>query len=141
MSLREEFAKNIQDVLKNMSDPRPGLVTREFFDAEKLAITQFPALLVLSGDEERADYTMGVTRQGNIIYTIRGFVRGSEIDKLRNELVERIEETLDEDRTRGTLSKSMTTQITRVIVADRLAPLGEVAVTVQVRYKYTKGVN
>ena len=141
MSLREEFAKNIQDVLKNMSDPRPGLVTREFFDAEKLAITQFPALLVLSGDEERADYTMGVTRQGNIIYTIRGFVRGSEIDKLRNELVERIEETLDEDRTRGTTSKSMTTQVTRIVVADRLAPLGEVAVTVQVRYKYTKGAN
>tara|TARA_R110000796_G_scaffold123417_1_gene237771 strand:- start:212 stop:637 length:426 start_codon:yes stop_codon:yes gene_type:complete len=141
MSLREDFAKDIIDVLKNMTDPRPGLVTREPFDVEKLAITQFPALLIVSGDEERSDYSMGVTRQGTIIYTIRGFVRGTEIDKLRNELVERIEETLDEDRTRGTTSKSMTTQVTRIVVADRLAPLGEVAVTVQVRYKYTKGAN
>ena len=78
-----EFAKDIIDVLKNMTDPRPGLVTREPFDVEKLAITQFPALLIVSGDEERSDYSMGVTRQGTIIYTIRGFVRGTEIDKLR----------------------------------------------------------
>lgn len=141
MSLREDFAKDIIDVLSNMDDPRPGLVTREPFDVEKLAITQFPAILVSSGDEERLDYSMGVTRQGNIFYLIRAFVRGNEIDRLRNDIVERIEETLDSDRTRGTSSKSMTTQVNRVQVIDRLAPLGEVNLTVLVRYKYTKGTN
>lgn len=139
MSLREDFAKDIVDVLKNMNDPRPGLVTREPFDVEKLAITQFPAILVSSGDEERLDYSMGVTRQGNIFYLIRAFVRGNEIDRLRNDICERIEETLDADRTRGTTTKSMTTQVTRVQVIDRLSPLGEINMTVQVRYKYTKG--
>ena len=142
MSLREDFAKDIVTTLENMDDPRLGLVTREPFDVEKLAITQFPAVLVITGDEERADMTMGsVSRQGTIVYTLRAFVRGSEIDRLRNDLIEAIEETLDQDRTRGTDSKSMTTNVTRVIVADRLAPLGEFSMTVQVRYKYTKGTN
>jgi len=141
MSLREDFIKDIVDVLTNMDDPRPGLVTREPFDVEKLAITQFPAILVTSGDEERSDISMGISRQGTIIYNIRGFVRGNEIDKARNDLIERIEETLDSDRTRGTTTKSMTTQVTRVAVIDRLAPLGEFTITAQVRYKYTKGTN
>jgi hypothetical protein len=142
MSLREDFAKDIVTTLQNMEDPRLGLVTREPFDVEKLAITQFPAVLVSTGDEERADITMGsVSRQGTIIYTLRAFVRGSEIDRIRNDLIERIEESLDTDRTRGTDRTSMRTQVTRVIVADRLAPLGEFSMTVQVRYKYTKGTN
>jgi methyl coenzyme M reductase subunit C len=142
MSLRNDFADNIVDVLKNAKDPKPVLVTREPFDVEKLAITQFPAILVQSGNETREDYSMGVRRQGVITYTIRGFVRGGvEIDKQRNDLIERIEETLDIDRSRGTNRTSMKTQVVSIDVIDRLTPLGEVAITVEVRYLYNKGAN
>lgn len=142
MSLRNDFADNIVDVLKNAKDPKPVLVTREPFDVEKLAITQFPAILVQSGNETREDYSMGIKRQGVISYTIRGFVRGgAEIDRQRNDLIERIEETLDTDRSRGTTRTSMKTQVVSIDVIDRLPPLGEVAITVEVRYLYNKGAN
>jgi len=139
MSLREDFANNIVTVLKNMTDPQPVFVTREPFDVEKLAITQFPAILVVTGNEEREDYAMPV-RQGQILYTIRGFVRGgAELDRQKNDLIERIEEALEADRYRGKSVKNINTQVTTVEVIDRIPPLGEIAMTVQVRYLYTKG--
>jgi methyl coenzyme M reductase subunit C len=139
MSLRNDFAENIVDVLKNMADPKPVLVTREPFDVEKLAITQFPAILINTFNETRADYSMGIKRQGTITYIIRAFVRGNELDKKKNDIIERIEETLDTDRSRDSSRKDMKTQVTFIEVVDRLPPLGEVAITVEVRYLYTKG--
>lgn len=139
MSLREDFADNIVKVLKDMQDPRPVLVTREPFDVEKLAVTQFPAILVQSGNENRLDLAMGIARTGTITYVIRAFVRGTELDRKRNDIVERIEETLDSDRTRGTSTKSTITLVTNIQVIDRLPPLAEVIISVDVRYKYTKG--
>lgn len=138
MSIREEVINNIVDVLKDMNDPKPILVSREPFDVEKLAITQFPALLVQSGQETRADTSMR-GRTGVINYSIRAFVRGNELDKKKNEIVERIEETLDNDRKRDTGNFSMRTQVTTISPVDRLAPLGEVVLTVVVEYKYTRG--
>jgi len=139
MSLRNDFAENIVDVLKDMADPKPVLVTREPFDVEKLAITQFPAILINTFNETRADYSMGIKRQGTITYIIRAFVRGNELDKKKNDIIERIEETLDTDRSRDSSRKDMKTQVTFIEVVDRLPPLGEVAITVEVRYLYTKG--
>jgi hypothetical protein len=143
MSLREDFALNIVDVLKDMRDPKPVLVTREPFDVEKLAITQFPAILIATGNETRQDQSMAVLRQGVIQYTIRAFVRGGGValDKLKNDIIERIEETLDLDRTRGTNNRNMLTRVTQITVPDRLAPLAEVQITVEVRYVYNKGAN
>ena len=141
MSLREDFAQNIVDVLKDMVDPKPVIVTREPFDVEKLAITQYPAILVVSGAENRQDISMGISRQGTINYSIRAFVRGTELDRKRNDIIERIEETLDADRSRGTSRKDMISEITDITVIDRLAPLAEVLITLRVRYKYTKGTN
>lgn len=141
MSNREDFILNIIDVLKDMRDPKPILVTREPFEPTKLAITQFPAILVQSGNEIRDDNSMGVFRQGVITYTIRGFVRGPETDRKRNDLIERIEETLDTDRKRGTNRSDVTTNIIEVNVVPRLEPLGEIEMLVQVRYRYQKGVN
>jgi hypothetical protein len=138
MSNRETVIENIVSLLKDMDDPKPILVSREPFDVEKLAITQFPAILVQSGDEIRFDTAMR-SREGQINYVIRSFVRGVELDKKKNEIVERIEETLDADRKRGTTNFSMKTQVISVIPVDRLAPLGEVLVTVQVQYKYPRG--
>lgn len=144
MSAREDIAINIVDQLQNMTNPQPGLVDREVFDVQELAITQFPAILVITSNEIRDDISVG-ERQGQIQYQLRCYVRGTQIDTLRNELVERIEETLELSRDRDiTISNqnihNVTTQISTVEVIDRPAPLGEVVVNVDVTYRYRKGV-
>jgi septum formation topological specificity factor MinE len=121
-----------------------GSVSRVFFDVQKLAITQFPAILIITGDESREDITTD-ERLGIITYNLRCYVRGNQIDTLRNEIVERIEETLEVSRDRDiTLSAdnihSVTTRVIAIEVVERELPLGEVVVTVEVRYRYKKGV-
>ena len=141
MSIREDIVNDIVTTLKEIKDLKPALVTREPFDVEKLAITQFPAVLINSTNEERTTETMRAgIRQGTIVYTIRGFVRGNEIDKKRNDLVEAIEEALDADRNRGQASSVVQdTQVASIEIVDRLPPLGEVVLTVNVRYVFTRG--
>ena len=141
MSIREDIVNDIVTTLENIADLQPVLVTREPFDVEKLAITQFPAILITSVNEERATETMSAgIRQSTIAYTVRGFVRGNEIDKKRNDLIEAIEEALDADRNRGKSSNQvLDTQIASIEVVDRLPPLGEVVLTVNVRYIFTRG--
>jgi hypothetical protein len=140
VSLRNDIADNIVKTIKEITDPRPVLVTREPFDVEKLAITQFPAVMVNSGNEERDDFDMSF-RSGTIEYTLRCFVRGAaEIDRQKNDLIEAISEGLETDRRRGTSNPGVTTLIATVEVVDRLPPLAEVIITVQVRYRYRKGV-
>jgi hypothetical protein len=140
VSIREDIAKNIVDVLKDMSDPKPVLVTREFFEVEKLAITQFPAIYIQTLNETRTDVTMSTNRrQGFLTLLLSVFVRGVELDRLRNDIVERIEETLDTDRRRDTANTTMTTQVRQIRVISRLAPLGELEIEVEVRYTYLKG--
>jgi hypothetical protein len=140
VSIREDIAKNIVDVLKDMSDPKPVLVTREFFEVEKLAITQFPAIYIQTLNETRTDVTMSTNRrQGFLTLLLRVFVRGVELDRLRNDIVERIEETLDTDRRRDTANTTMVTQVRQIRVIPRLAPLGEVEIDLEVRYTYLKG--
>lgn len=144
MSAREDIAKNIQAQLQNMTDPAVGAVSREFFDVQKLAITQFPAVLITTADESREDITMG-ERQGTIRYNLRCYVRGTQIDTLRNEIIERIEETLEVSRDRDITFAStnihhVTTRVVGVEVVERDLPLGEVVVQVDVQYRYKKGV-
>lgn len=144
MSARENIAKNIVAQLENMTDPAPGKVSRVFFDIQKLAITQFPAILVVTSNEVREDISVG-ERQGTIQYQLRCYVRGTELDTLRNEIVERIEETLEISRNRditlaATNIHSVTTNISNVEVIEREPPLGEVVVNVDVTYRYKKGV-
>lgn len=140
MSIREDIAKNIVDVLKDMSDPKPVLVTREYFEVEKLAITQFPAIYIQTLNETRTDVTMKTNRrQGILTMVLRVFVRGVELDRLRNDIIERIEETLDSDRRRGTDNTTMISQVRAIRVIPRLAPLGELEIDVEVRYTYLKG--
>ena len=144
MPARENIAKNIVSQLDNMTDPSPNLVSREKFDIQKLAITQFPAILVVTANEEREDIST-TERQGLIQYQLRCYVRGNEIDTLRNEIVERIEETLEVSRNRditlaGTNIHNVTTHISSIEVIDRELPLGEVIVNGDVQYIYKKGV-
>ena len=141
MSIRNDLADNIVEVLKDIRSPRPVLVTREPFDVEKLAITQFPAILVQTGIEDRDTETMAAgLRRGTITYNLRGFVRGTELDKKRNELIEAIEEKLDSDRYRekgGTVVQN--SQITRIEVIDRLAPLAEFVMDYEITYYFRRG--
>lgn len=143
-SLREQVAINIVDVLKEIDDPLVVLVTRDPFDVEKLAITQFPALLVQQTTENRETITMGPTatgrRMGVMEFEIRGFVRGTELDSRRNELIEAVEEALDSDRYRGLLASGVTdSQVRSIEIVPRLQPLAEFIMTVDVTYNYLRG--
>lgn len=143
MSAREHIAEDIKDQLINMSDPAPGLVTREFFEFEKLAITQYPAILIVTGNEERSDITLS-ERQGILEIELRCWVRGNELDTKRNELIEQIEQTLEGSRGRNlTVDKDAThyveTKVTNVEVIERNPPIGQVIVTVEVEYMYKRG--
>jgi hypothetical protein len=142
-NLREQIAKEVVRVLQNMQDPTPILVNREPFEPEKLAITQFPALLLQFLTEERETVSMGATgvgrRSGVIRYNIRGFLRGVELDSKRNDLIERIEEALDLDRYLGLRTEGvLDSQVTAIEVIPRLAPLAELSITFEVRYNYLR---
>jgi len=142
-NLREQVLANIQTVLSEMDDPSPVLVTREPFEVEKLAITQFPAILITARVEERETITMGIPgaghRQGTLDIELRGFVRGNELDRKRNDLIERIEEALDSDRYRDLRTQGVTdSQIISIEIEDRLPPLAEITVTFRIRYNYIR---
>tara|TARA_Y100001938_G_C8082266_1_gene429879 strand:+ start:775 stop:1227 length:453 start_codon:yes stop_codon:yes gene_type:complete len=146
MSIRENIAQNVQDVLSDMAPPRPVFVTREPFDVQKLAITQFPAILITTGNETRAEHTMGGNRRAVLEMSIQGFVRSDgregfvqSVDTQRNNLVERIEETLNSDRTRELSdSTAVMTRVTAIEVnQERQPPLGEFTVTCEVHYTFT----
>jgi hypothetical protein len=145
MSLREKIVVYLESTLKEIAEPRPVWVTREHFDAEKLAITQFPAVLVSFATEDRETVTMGASgqgfRQGIIEFSLRCFVRGQELDRQRNTLIEAIEEHLDKDRNLGLRAEGvMDSQITSIEVIDRLPPLAEVLLTFTVNYRYNRGL-
>lgn len=142
-NLREQIADNIVTVLKDIDDPRPVLVTREPFNVTEIAITQFPAILITPTNEERETITMGIVGQGRRLgtldFTIRGYVRGVELDRKRNDLIERIEESLDSDRYRDLISQGVIdSQVVTIDIIERLPPLAEFAITYRVRYNYVR---
>ena len=147
MSNRESAVKNIVEILTDMADPRPVFVTREPFDVDKLAMTQFPAILVTAGNEQREDHAMGGARRGIIEVNIRGFVRSDgrtgfvqSVDEKRNDLIERIEEALNANRDRDlNAAQAATTRVSTIEVVDRTPPLGEFLLIAEVQYSFTKG--
>ena len=144
MSLRESISDYLVQTLKEIEDPRPHLVTREPFEVDKLAITQFPALLVNFAIETRTTESMGAPgvgrRLGTIEFDIRAFVRGTELDTQRNDLLEALEEQLERDRYLGLRAEGvMDSQVTEIEVIPRLAPLAELRIRVVVNYNYLRG--
>ena len=144
MSLREQIAKNITEVLGDMDPPRPEFVTREPFEVEELSDAQFPAMFIQSGDETREISSMGATGSGTytgtIDFVIVAFNKGttSNIDTIRNQLIEVIEETLDTDVTRN--GNALDTQIIEVSTDEgTIYPYGGVRVTARVFYEFTRG--
>ena len=144
MSLREDISKYLVLALKEIEDPRINLVSRDPFEVDKLAISQFPALLVTFAIETRETVTMGASsvgrRTGALEYDIRGFVRGTELDTLRNILIEAVEEQLERDRYLGLRDSGvLDSQVTEIEVIPRLQPLAEVRIRLVVRYNYLRG--
>jgi hypothetical protein len=144
MNLRNQIADNIVKVIKEIDYPRPVLVTREPFNVAELAITQFPAVLVSVLEETRQTITMGLPgvgrRSGTIVFNLRAFVRGTELDQRRNELLEAIEEELDSDRYRDLYVEGVTdSQITLIEIQERQPPLGEILIRFEVVYNYLRG--
>ena len=79
-------------------------------------------------------------RTGTIVLDIRGFVRGTEIDARRNEMIAAVEDALDTDRYLNLKSSGVLgSEITEVSVVTRLAPLGEVLLRFEVNYNYLRG--
>lgn len=141
MSIRESIASNIVSTLTAITSPvTVKYVNRDDFDFTKLSSAQFPALLVTTTSESRADVTIGdsATREATISYQIEGYVKTTTLDTSRNQLAEAIEEALDVDRTRGGYAKD--TQITSIEIDDgTIAPFAAVLVTVEVMYTFTRG--
>ncbi len=142
MSNRENIAENLVSALSAPSSVyRFSMVTREPFDFDRLSNAQFPAVLVRSANESREDATIGgalTTRNGTIDYQVICYVKSGEIDKSRNEAIERIEEMLDADRTRG--GYALNTQVVNIDTDDgSIDPIGGVIITVRCVYQFVRG--
>jgi hypothetical protein len=131
MSIRENIASNLKTTLESISSPITfKKVSRMPFDPEEIADTQFPSIYIQTAGK----------RSGTIDYVLVGYVKGSDanIDTLRNQLIEVIEETLDTDRTRGGYAKE--TKIINIDTdAGRFYPFGECVITVRIFYEFTRG--
>jgi len=143
-SLRQLIANEITKAIQEIEDPRPSFVTKEPFEVDKLAITQFPACLVVMRQEDRETVTLGSPgtgrRTGTIRFDIRAYVRGTDLDQKRNTLLEAIEEALEADRYLGLRAEGvMDSQIIRIEIVDRMPPLAEMLIELEVRYNYLRG--
>ena len=145
MSKRESIAGDIITKLDAVSSPiELKLIKREPFEPEELSNAQFPAAYVQTGDETREMLSLGDVgtgkRQGTIDFLIVGFVKGTtaNIDTLRNQLIEVVEETLDNDITRN--GNALNTQIIEANTDEGvLFPYGGVRIVVRVFYEFVRG--
>ena len=145
MSKRESIAGDIITKLDAVSSPiELKLIKREPFEPEELSNAQFPAAYVQTGDETREMISLGDVgtgkRQGTIAFLIVGFVNGTtaNIDTLRNQLIEVIEETLDADITRN--GNALNTQVIEANTDEGvLFPYGGIRIVVRVLYEFVRG--
>ena len=147
MSKREDIAGDIITKLDAISSTIEfKLIKREPFEPEELSQAQFPAAYIQTGDETRDMLSLGDVgtgkRQGTIDFLIVGFVKGtdSNIDTLRNQLIEVVEETLDNDITRN--GNALHTQIVEASSDEGvLFPYGGVRIVVRVLYEFVRGTS
>ena len=145
MSKRENIASDIITKLDAVTSPIEfKKITREPFEAEELSDAQFPAMFIQSGDETREPASIGVTGsgayRGTIDFIIVAFGKGTDtnIDTVRNQIIEVVEETLDSDITRN--GNALDTQIIEASSDEgTIYPYGGVRITVRVMYQFTRG--
>lgn len=146
-SKRELIATNMVDSLNTINTIKMGKVSREpAFRNENefysLARTNFPHIIVTSGNERREDITMGSSslRGATMTIDLICFIKGSDksADETLNSLVEAIEEKLDVDRTRGGNAKN--TEVREVVMGAPIEhPYGSCTISVEVDYTFTRG--
>lgn len=141
MSRREAIVQDVVTALTAADDPRFGFISREPFDFTQLSRQQFPAIYLSTSDEQRQDLTQlgrGGLRQSRLQLQLVGYVQGTEIDRLRNDIIERVEEAVDLDRTRS--GQAMSTQLIEVRVDyEVIAPYGRVEILLEIVYQYQRG--
>ena len=147
MSKRENIASDIITKLDAVTSPIEfKKITREPFEVEDLSDAQFPAMFIQSGDETREVLSIGDTGSGTysgtIDFLIVAFGKGtsSNIDTVRNQIVEVIEETLDNDVTRN--GNALHTQIVEANTDEGVIfPYGGVRIVVRVLYEFVRGTS
>ena len=147
MSKREDIVADIITKLDAVTSPIEfKKITREPFEVDELSDAQFPACYVQTGDETRETSTLGGVasgkRQGTINFSIVGYVKGttSNIDTKRNQLIEVVEETLDNDITRG--GNALNTELIEASSDEGvLFPYGGVRIVISVVYEFTRGTS
>jgi hypothetical protein len=84
--------------------------------------------------------TPGVGRRmGTILFEIRAYVRGAELDARRNTLLEALEEKLEQDRYLDLRDSGVIdSQIIKIEIVDRQPPLAEMLIELEVRYNYLR---
>ena len=141
MSKRNDITNNIVELLTDSNDPKPVFVTREVIEVEKLGRTQFPAVVVKSGDETRTEFTMqSSSGERRSIFNVicDCYVTGTDIDRQRNDIAERVEEVLEVDRSRG--GNALDTRLTELAVDEAIdTRFGLITLTFEVEYIYTRG--
>jgi hypothetical protein len=141
--IREQIAQDIVRVLTEMEIlEHAPYVTREPFDPQRLAITQFPAILIQTMNEKKMTETSGApgvgVRSGTIQYLLRCFVRGTELDRRMNEIATSIEQQLDQDRYRGLPGIVRDSQVKEIILVPRMPPLAQINLTYDVDYYFPR---
>ena len=147
MSKREDIVADIITKLDAVTSPIEfKKITREPFEVDELSDAQFPACYVQTGDETRETSTLGGVasgkRQGTINFSIVGYVKGttSNIDTLRNQLIEVVEETLDDDISRA--GNALNTELIEASSDEGvLFPYGGVRIVISVVYEFTRGTS
>ena len=147
MSKREDIIADIITKLDAVTSPIEfKKITREPFEVDELSDAQFPACYVQTGDETRETSTLGGVasgkRQGTINFSIVGYVKGttSNIDTLRNQLIEVVEETLDNDISRA--GNALNTELIEATSDEGvLFPYGGVRIVISVVYEFTRGTS
>ena len=141
MSKRNDITNNIVAILQDAVDPKPILVTRETIEPEKLSRAQFPAVVVKSGDETRTEFTMlGSTGSRRAVFNVicDCYVTGTDIDRQRNDIAERVEEALEADRSRD--GYALDTRLVELAVDEAIdTRFGLISLTFEVDYIYTRG--
>jgi hypothetical protein len=141
-SKRELIIQDIVETLKNQQTIRLGTVSRDpGLELQDLAKTAFPAVIVESGSEIRESITqMGSAQQRQATMSVNMSVwigSSAQADSQRNDLIEKIEELLEVDTTRG--GQAIDTQLVEIETGTDTAPYASMNLIFQVQYFYTKG--
>jgi len=143
MSVREDIANNILTTIQAISSPTIKKATRQPFPLDELSEQQYPAVLIQTQLETKADQELGSggkTRINTLEFIITGYTKGAEsnIDTSRNELAEAIENKLEEDITRN--GNALDTEVVEIETdAGELFPYGAITMIVRVIYEHQSG--